>query len=366
MYRGEFESRLKKIVDEVKNNPHIIVFIDEIHNIIGAGATTGSLDAANILKPALARGQLRCIGATTREEYKKFIENDKALERRFQPIMIEEASEAETLEILNGIKSNYERYHRVSFTDESLDTAVKLSQRYMPDKKLPDKAIDLLDEAASRLRVAKEKNQLAKQIRDLEKKLAGLQKAKRQAILNESFTQAVSLKDQEEIVSQELQSLKHSETKEKTNILGQITAERIAEIVARATGIPVQELVQSEKKKLLHLEKELTKEIFGQDEAIKTIAEAIRRSRAGLNDPNRPLASFIFLGPSGVGKTETARMLAKTLYDNPNALIKVDMSEYSESFNVSKLIGAPAGYVGYKDANVLTDAVKSKPYSIIL
>lgn len=366
MYRGEFESRLKQIIDEVASDSNIILFIDELHNLVGAGSTTGSMDAANILKPALARGQLRCIGATTREEYKKYIESDKALERRFQPILIEEASEAETLEILKGIKQNYENFHRVSFTPEALESAVKLSQRYMPEKKLPDKAIDLLDEAASRLRVRKEKNAFYKNVRDLDVRLSGIQKAKRQAIIDENFAQAISLKDQEEIVAQELEELKLAQSQAKTNILGSITSERIAEIVAKATGIPVQEILQSEKRKLLNLEKYLIKEIYGQDEALKTVAEAIRRSRAGLGDPNRPLASFIFLGPTGVGKTETAKLLARVMYDNPNALIKVDMSEYTESFNVSKLIGAPAGYVGYKDANVLTDAVKAKPYSVIL
>ena len=366
MYRGEFESRLKKIVDEVRNNPHIILFIDEIHNIIGAGATSGSLDAANILKPALARGQLRCIGATTREEYRKFIENDKALERRFQAIMVEEASESETLEILRGIQKNYETYHRVNFTPEALETSIVLSQRYMPEKKLPDKAIDLLDEAASSLRVAKEKNKSIKIIRDLEQRLHGIRQAKRQAINEENFANAISLKDQEEIVTQELQALRASQNQEKTNILGIITAERIADIVARATGIPVTEILQTERKKLLHLERYLQKEIYGQDEALKIVANTIRRARAGLSDPNRPLASFIFMGPTGVGKTETAKLLARLLFDNPNALIRIDMSEFSESFNASKLIGAPAGYVGYKDTNVLTDAVKAKPYSIVL
>ncbi|MFH0873503.1 MAG: ATP-dependent Clp protease ATP-binding subunit [Candidatus Komeilibacteria bacterium] len=366
MYRGEFESRLKKIIDEVKNNPQYILFIDEIHNIIGAGATSGSLDAANILKPALARGQLRCIGATTREEYKKFIENDKALERRFQPIIVEEASETETLEILRGIQKNYETYHRVNFTPEALETSIALSQRYMPDKKLPDKAIDLLDEAASSLRVAKEKNKSIKIIRDLEHQLEGIRQAKKTAILAENFASAINLKDQEEIITQELQSLRTNQTREKTNILGIITAERIAAIVARATGIPVTEILQSERRKLLHLEKYLQKELFGQEDALKIVADTIRRARAGLSDPNRPLASFIFMGPSGVGKTETARLLARLLFDNPNALIRVDMSEFAESFNASKLIGAPAGYVGYKDVNVLTDAVKAKPYSIVL
>ncbi len=366
MYRGEFEARLKQIVEEVTSNSNIILFIDEIHNLIGAGSTSGSMDAANILKPALARGQLRCVGATTREEYKKFIESDKALERRFQPIYIEEASESETLEILKGIQSNYETYHRVNFTPEALETSIVLSQRYMPDKKLPDKAIDLLDEAASSLKVAKEKNRYSKMMRELETKLAGIKKAKRQAIIDEQYTTAISFKDQEEIIIQELQQLQISQSKEKISILGIITAERIAEIVAKATGIPVTDILQTEKRKLLQLEKYLQREIVGQEEALKQISEAIRRARAGLGDPNRPLASFIFLGPTGVGKTATAKLLAQLMFDSPNNLIKIDMSEYNESFNVSKLIGAPAGYVGYKDANVLTDAVKSKPYCVIL
>jgi ATP-dependent Clp protease ATP-binding subunit ClpC len=366
MYRGEFEARLKQIVEEVTSNPNIILFIDEIHNLIGAGSTSGSMDAANILKPALARGQLRCVGATTREEYKKFIESDKALERRFQPIYIEEASESETLEILKGIQTNYETYHRVNFTPEALETSITLSQRYMPDKKLPDKAIDLLDEAASSLKVAKEKNRYSKTMRELETKLAGIKAAKRQAIIDEQYTAAISFKDQEEIIIQELQQLRVSQSKEKISVLGIITAERIAEIVAKATGIPVTDILQTEKKKLLQLEKYLQREIVGQDDALKDVGEAIRRARAGLGDPNRPLASFIFLGPTGVGKTATAKLLAQLMFDSPNNLIKIDMSEYNESFNVSKLIGAPAGYVGYKDANVLTDAVKSKPYSVIL
>ena len=366
MYRGEFESRLKQIIDEVQQDENIILFIDEIHNIIGAGSSTGSLDAANILKPALSRGQLRCIGATTYEEYKKFIESDKALERRFQVIMVDEASDAETLEILKGIRQNYENFHHVTITDEALNTAVRLSKRYITDKKMPDKAIDLIDEAASRLKVEKKISSKSKRIRELDHNLHEIQHQKRDFILNEEYSKALNLKDQEDIILQELDGLKAEQKKQDARILGIIAETNIASIVAQATGIPLTELLSSEKRRLANLEKSLSEHVFGQDEAIKEVSQTIRRSRAGLSDPRKPLGSFMFLGPSGVGKTETARQLAKFLFNREDALIRIDMSEFAERFNVSKLIGAPAGYVGYKETTTLSDAVRRKPYSVVL
>ncbi len=366
MYRGEFENRLKQIIDEVKKDENIILFIDEIHNIIGTGSSAGSLDAANILKPALARGQLRCIGATTHEEYKKFIENDKALERRFQVIMVDEASEEETLDILKGIKENYERFHAVGIRQDALHAAISLSKRYLPDKKFPDKAIDLIDEAASHTKVSRKYSSQTKRIKELERSLKSIQEAKRNFILNENYTQALNIKDQEDIVLQELNSLKAVKEKTAPELLGEITAHDIAAVVSQATGIPLHEIEASEKKQLTNLEGYLQKHLFGQNEAIARVAETIRRSRSGLSDPRKPLGSFMFLGPSGVGKTEMARLLSRTLFNRDNALIRIDMSEFAERFNVSKLIGAPAGYVGYKDGNLLTDSVRKKPYSVVL
>jgi ATP-dependent Clp protease ATP-binding subunit ClpC len=366
MYRGEFENRLKQIIDEVKQDENIILFIDEIHNIIGTGSSAGSLDAANILKPALARGQLRCIGATTHEEYKKFIESDKALERRFQVVMVDEASEDETFEILKGIKENYEHYHAVGITEDALRAAVSLSKRYLPDKKFPDKAIDLIDEAASHTKVARKFSTQTKRIKELERSLKSIQETKRNYILNENYTQALNIKDQEDIVLQELNALKAVKEKNKPELVGEITAHDIASVVSQATGIPLSEIEASEKKQLTNLERYLQKHLFGQNEAIARVAETIRRSRSGLSDPRKPLGSFMFLGPSGVGKTEMARLLSRMLFNRDNALIRIDMSEFAERFNVSKLIGAPAGYVGYKEGNQLTDAVRKKPYSVIL
>ncbi len=366
MYRGEFENRLKQIIDEVKRDENIILFIDEIHNIIGTGSSAGSLDAANILKPALARGQLRCIGATTHEEYKKFIENDKALERRFQVIMVDEASETETADILQGVKENYEKYHSVAITQEALHAAVSLSKRYLPDKKFPDKAIDLIDEAASHIKVARKYSSQTKRIKELERSLKSIQETKRNFILNENYTQALHIKDQEDIVLQELNNLKAIKAKSDPELLGQITAHDIAAVVSQSTGIPLHEIEASEKKQLTNLEHYLQKHLFGQNEAIARVAETIRRSRSGLSDPRKPLGSFMFLGPSGVGKTEMARLLSRMLFNRENALIRIDMSEFSERFNVSKLIGAPAGYIGYKDGNLLTDSVRKKPYSVVL
>lgn len=366
MYRGEFESRLKQIISEIKNNPNIIIFIDELHTIMGAGATTGSLDAANILKPALARGHLRCIGATTFEEYKKHIESDKALERRFQPVMVHESSESESHEILYGIKENYEKFHNVLISDQAIRSAVVLSSRFITDKKLPDKAIDLIDEAAARFKVRKTKKSLAKQLKELQDKVQLAKNNKQKAILDENYLQALEYKNLEKKYADEFTKLQSLEKNNKEKSLGSIEEEHIREIVSEITGVPLSSIEDNQNKKLLQLEKNIQKDIFGQDKAIKTISNTIRQAKAGLHDKNKPLASFMLLGPSGVGKTATAKAIAENVFGGQKNLIRIDMSEFSEKFNISKLIGAPAGYVGYKEGNKFTDLVKNKPYSIIL
>jgi len=366
MYRGEFENRLKQIIEEVKKQPNIIIFVDEIHTLIGAGSASGSLDAANLLKPELARGNLRLIGATTMEEYKKHIESDAAFERRFQPVIIQESTAAETKEILQGIKKNYEKYHKVKISDEAVQAAIELSARFLPDKFLPDKAIDLLDEAAAKIKVETTKNGLGKTIKKMEEELKNIIIKKDRLILDEKFEEALKLKSQENDLLTKLSDIKKQEEKESQRILGTITRHDIAAIISRITKIPLAELVQEERDRLLQLEKTLSKYIIGQDEAVKNLAESIRRSRVGLSNPKRPIASFIFLGPSGVGKTETAKVLAKEIFESEDALIRIDMSEFAEPFNISKLIGAPAGYVGYKESGKLTDAVKRRPYSVVL
>lgn len=366
MYRGEFENRLKQIINEIKSNPNIILFIDELHTIIGAGATGGSLDAANILKPALARGTLRCIGATTFEEFKKHIEGDKALERRFQAVIINESSETETLQILTGIRQNYENFHKVNIDESALQAAVTLSSRYLPDKKLPDKAIDLIDEAAARFKVRHTKTGLLKKIKELQTKIDNCQTNKKQAILNEDYLSALEYKYQEEKYLEEMVKIKALADKKGQNSLGSIDADHIKEIVAEMTGVPLSSMNAGENRRLLDLDKKLNNIIFGQDKAIKKITDSIHKSKAGLQDKNRPLASFMFLGPSGVGKTETAKQLAKYVFGGTHNLLRIDMSEFSQSFNISKLIGSPAGYVGYKEGNKLTDHVKNRPYSLIL
>lgn len=366
MYRGEFENRLKQILDEAKHDKNVIIFIDELHNIIGAGATAGSLDAANILKPALARGQIRCIGATTFEEYKKHIESDKALERRFQPIIIEESNHQDTWEILQGLKDNYEKFHQVTISDSAIDAAIELSVKFLADKKLPDKAIDLLDEAAAKFQVKHRKGSLSKQIKALEEEMNVYQENKRAAILDENYVEALKYKNQEEEIIEALLRLKAQHDKNKNIKTGLIEAQDIKEVVARITGVPLSSVTTNEKKKLADLEKYLARNIFGQEKSLTNIAHTIRKGKTGLQDPNRPLASFMFLGPSGVGKTETAKQLATHLFGGKHNLLRIDMSEFAESFNISKLIGAPAGYVGYKDSNKLTDLVKNKPHSLIL
>ena len=366
MYRGEFENRIKQIIEEVKADPNVILFVDEVHTLIGAGSASGSLDAANLFKPELARGNLRLIGATTLEEYKKHIESDAAFERRFQPIIIVESTPEETKDILKGIRQNYEKYHQVNISQEAIDASVEFSTRYMPDKFLPDKAIDLIDEAAAKIKVESTKDGLIKVIKKLEDELKLMQKQKEALILEEKFDEALKFKHQEDDILLKLDDLKKQEAKEKKKILGTITRKDIAAILSRITKIPVSELIVEEKQKLLKLENKINKYIIGQDQAIKELAESIRRSRVGLSYPDKPIASFIFLGPSGVGKTETAKVLAREVFEDEDALVRIDMSEFSEAFNISKLIGAPAGYVGYKEQGKLTDAVKRRPYSVVL
>jgi ATP-dependent Clp protease ATP-binding subunit ClpC len=366
VYRGEFESRLKQVIEEVKSNPNAILFIDELHTLIGAGGASGALDAANILKPALAKGQLRCIGATTLDEFHKHIESDPALERRFQPIIIEEPSQEETIEILRGIKENYERYHQVGISESAIRAAVTLSTRYLQEKLLPDKAIDCIDEAAAKVKILKKSNAVMRDIETQERTLDALRSKKQRAVNEERFDDALAMKEEERRVLTAIGALREKQARSSRRLVGHITEKDVAEVIGRMTGIPVGEILEQEQKKLLHLEHELKKHIIGQDDVLRTIASCIRRSRAGLSAPNRPLGSFIFLGPSGVGKTETAKVLARTVFGNDDALIQFDMSEYAESFQASKLIGAPAGYVGYKEGGKLTESVKRRPYSVVL
>jgi len=365
MYRGEFENRMKQLIEEVRADENIILFIDEIHTIVGAGSASGSMDAANILKPALARGELRVIGATTLDEYRKHIETDQALERRFQPILVEEPGLEETQKILEGLKTYYERFHGVTITQEAIETAVKLSMRFLQDKQLPDKAIDLLDEAASKLKIESQEKGIVKELRKLEHAVKELTAQKEQAVEEEKFEEALHAKNQEEKAKKELREF---ETKHMARVARnvRVTRKDIAAVVSRITKVPLHELIMKERERLLHLEDELKQRIAGQDEAIQLISDSIRRSRVGLAKSNRPIGSFIFLGPSGVGKTETAKVLAEKVFEDANALIRIDMSEFGESFNVSKLIGAPAGYVGYNEGNKLTEPVRRKPYAVVL
>ena len=365
IYRGEFEKRLKKIIDDAKHDDNIILFIDEIHTLVGTGATSGQLDAANLLKPELAKGDLKVIGATTIQEYRKYIESDPAFERRFQPIIIDEPTTKETKDIIKGLRDNYEKYHSVKISDEAIKAAIELSQRYLPEKFLPDKAIDLIDEAASKFKVKNLKNSGLKKVIQLKNDLQRVSEAKDKAIDADNYERAIFFRESEDRIIKELEVLNKDKSKSK-KFLGKIVETDIAEVISKITGIPAEELVESEKKKFINLEKILSKRIIGQEEVIKDISEYIRRAKAGLANPNKPLASFIFLGPSGVGKTETVKVLAKEVYNSEKALIRIDMSEFSEKFDTSKLIGAPAGYVGYKDSNKFTDQVRTKPYSIVL
>ena len=362
-YRGEFEERLKKAIDEVQQHDDMIIFIDEIHTLVGAGATEGAMDAANILKPALARGEFQVIGATTLDEYKKYIEKDAALERRFQPVQVGEPNEEDALEILKGLRDRYEAFHKAKITDEALTAAVSLSSRYITDRFLPDKAIDVVDEAASKVRM--KVFSAAPDVKALEDRLNTVKKEKEAAVTSQDFEKAAKLRDEEQSLLKEIGD-KKSIAKEKSDQKLIVTEEDIAAVVAQWTGIPVAKIAEEESATLLHLEEELHKRVVGQDEAVTAVAKAVRRARAGLKDPKRPIGSFLFLGPTGVGKTELARALASSLFGDESAMIRLDMSEYMEKHTVSRLVGAPPGYVGYEEGGQLTDAVRRKPYSVIL
>ena len=362
-YRGEFEERLKKAIDEVQQHDDMIIFIDEIHTLVGAGATEGAMDAANILKPALARGEFQVIGATTLDEYKKHIEKDAALERRFQPVQVGEPNEEDALEILKGLRDRYEAFHKAKITDEALTAAVSLSSRYITDRFLPDKAIDVVDEAASKVRMKVFSS--APDVKALEDRLNTVKKEKEAAVTSQDFEKAAKLRDEEQLLLKEIGD-KKSIAKEKSDQKLIVTEEDIAAVVAQWTGIPVAKIAEEESATLLHLEEELHKRVVGQDEAVTAVAKAVRRARAGLKDPKRPIGSFLFLGPTGVGKTELARALASSLFGDESAMIRLDMSEYMEKHTVSRLVGAPPGYVGYEEGGQLTDAVRRKPYSVIL
>ena len=362
-YRGEFEERLKKAIDEVQKHEDMIIFIDEVHTLVGAGATEGAMDAANILKPALARGEFQVIGATTLDEYKKHIEKDAALERRFQPVLVGEPSEEDALEILKGLRDRYEAFHKAKITDEALETAVSLSSRYITDRFLPDKAIDVVDEASSKVRM--KVFSTAPDVKALETQLADVKKEKEAAVTAQEFEKAAEMRDEEKRIEKEINDKKKA-AKENSDAKLVVTDEDIASVVAQWTGIPVSKIAQEESESLLHLEEELHKRVIGQDEAVVAVSKAVRRARAGLKDPKRPIGSFLFLGPTGVGKTELARALAVALFGDETAMIRLDMSEYMEKHTVSRLVGAPPGYVGYEEGGQLTDAVRRKPYSVIL
>lgn len=363
-YRGDFEDRIKKALAEVRKAGDIILFIDEIHTIVGAGAAEGAIDAANILKPLLARGEIQLIGATTLEEYRKYIEKDSALERRFSIVKVDEPTEAETIEILYGIRDKYEAHHNVKITDDAIKAATALSVRYITDRFLPDKAIDLIDEAASKTRIKKyiEPEEIKKMQEELEK----IEKEKEESILSQQFEKAASLRDREKEIQTKLnENLEHWKTQKNIDIT-EIKEENIAEVISKWTGIPVQKLNENDNEKLKHLEEKLHKRVIGQNEAVEAVAKAIRRGRIGLKDPKRPIGSFLFLGPTGVGKTELSKALAENIFDNENTMIRLDMSEYMEPHSVSKIIGAPPGYIGHDNGGQLTEKVKRKPYSLIL
>ena len=362
-YRGEFEERLKKAIDEVQQHKDMIIFIDEIHTLVGAGATEGAMDAANILKPVLARGEFQVIGATTLDEYKKHIEKDAALERRFQPVQVGEPNEEDALEILRGLRDRYEAFHKAKITDEALKAAVTLSSRYITDRFLPDKAIDVVDEAASKVRM--KVFSAAPDVKALEDRLNTVKKEKEAAVTSQDFEKAAKLRDEEQVLVKEIDD-KKSVAKEESDQKLIVTEDDIAAVVAQWTGIPVAKIAEEESETLLHLEDELHKRVIGQDDAVTAVAKAVRRARAGLKDPKRPIGSFLFLGPTGVGKTELARALASSLFGDESAMIRLDMSEYMEKHTVSRLVGAPPGYVGYEEGGQLTDAVRRKPYSVIL
>lgn len=363
-YRGQFEERMKAVMNELEKSPDVILFIDEIHTIIGAGGASGSLDASNMFKPALARGEIQCIGATTLDEYRQYIEKDGALERRFQKVIIEPTSVDETIQILNNIKSKYEDHHNVTYTDEAIKACVTLTSRYITDRHLPDKAIDALDEAGSRVHITN--IHVPKNVLEIEKKIEDVKEQKNQVVRSQKYEEAAKLRDVEKQLQAQLEAAKKAWEEETRNNRVVVTEENVAEVVAMMTGVPVQRVSQNEGEKLVKMGDQLKGKVIGQDEAVVKVVKAIQRNRAGLKDPNKPIGSFIFLGPTGVGKTQLAKVLARYLFDNDDALIRIDMSEYMEKFAVTRLIGAPPGYVGYEEGGQLTEKVRRRPYSVVL
>lgn len=363
-YRGDFEERIKNVLDEVAKNHNVILFIDEIHNIIGAGAAEGAIDAANILKPQLARGQIQVIGATTLDEYRKYIEKDSALERRFQPVMVNEPSQEDAVKILFGLRDKYEAHHKIKITDESIKAAVELSSRYINDRFLPDKAIDLIDEAAAKVRLRA--YTAPTDVKELEDRLKELANEKAAAVNNQEFEQAAKFRDEEKQIKEQLESQKQQWMEKNSGLTGEVTPEDIADIVSGWTGVPVKQLTEEESERLLHLEEVLHERVVGQDEAVSAVCRAIRRGRVGLKDPHRPMGSFLFLGPTGVGKTELCKTLAAALFGDEDAMLRLDMSEYMEKHTVSRMVGSPPGYVGYEEGGQLTEKIRRKPYSVVL
>ncbi|HTA27470.1 MAG TPA: ATP-dependent Clp protease ATP-binding subunit, partial [Bacteroidia bacterium] len=363
-YRGQFEERIKAVLNELEKTPDIILFIDEIHTLIGAGGASGSLDASNMFKPALARGEIQCIGATTLDEYRQYIEKDGALERRFQKVLIEPTSPDETIQILNNIKAKYEEHHYVTYTDDAIKACVYLTNRYINDRHLPDKAIDALDEAGARVHITN--INVPQHVIDLEKKMEVLKEEKNKAVHNQKYEEAARLRDNERLLNEQLDTAKKA-WEEETKTHREIVSEaNVAEVVAMMTGVPTQRIAEQESARLSKMEEELRGKVIGQDDAVKKVVRAIQRNRAGLKDPNKPIGSFIFLGPTGVGKTQLAKVISRYLFDKDDALIRIDMSEYMEKFAVSRLVGAPPGYVGYEEGGQLTEKVRNRPYSVVL
>jgi ATP-dependent Clp protease ATP-binding subunit ClpC len=363
-YRGQFEERLKAIMNEIRESMDAIIFIDELHTIVGAGGAEGAIDASNMLKPALSRGEIQCIGATTLDEYRKYIEKDGALERRFQPIMVDPPNAKETVKIMRGLRDKYEAHHGVKFTDDAVAAAVHLADRYISDRHLPDKAIDVMDEAGARARLSL--SVIPQELRDMENQIDELSKEKEAAIQNQEFEKAASYRDKEKDFRKQLAKVKREWNESRSVKTTTVDAEDVAVVVSKMTGIPVASLEETESAKLLRMEEAIREKLVGQDEAVTAVSRAVRRNRAGLRDPRRPIGSFVFLGPTGVGKTELARILADFLFDDPDSLIRIDMSEYMEKFSVSRLVGAPPGYVGYEEGGQLTEKVRRKPYSVVL